>query len=188
MHRGLKVVLGLAVLVVVAVGATAGGTSVWLKGRLQDPEYCAGCHVMAPYYSSWKQSPFTAHTHAKLGLKCQDCHTRTVRDGLRELVSNATGSFDVPLEDHPPGRETCLRCHGSYQILAARTQNLLGPDGFALGRNPHDSHWGPIDCGICHKMHKPSQDFCSECHGSPNRGPAWAEAQRVLRPSSPDRS
>lgn len=173
MHRRLKFGLVTLAGVLIAVAATAGFTTVWLKDRIQTPEYCAGCHTMTPYYNTWKSSSFTAHTHEQLGLTCQECHTRTVRDGWREILSTATHSFDVPLKDNKPRTETCLRCHGSYEIVAARTQKLIGRDGFALGRNPHDSHWGALDCGICHKMHKPSVDFCSRCHGSPNTGPAW---------------
>lgn len=178
MHRGVKIGLIAMVAVVLTVIATAGFATVWLEDRIQDPEYCASCHVMTSYYDTWKSSELTAHSHAQLGLTCQECHARTVQDGLRELVSTATHDFEVPLKDHQPRPEACLRCHGSYEVLAARTQNLIGPDGFALGRNPHDSHWGELDCGICHKMHKPSVDFCARCHGSPVTAPAWEHHAR----------
>lgn len=176
MQRRLKIALVAPTAVLVAATASAVFATQWVKQHIQEPEYCGSCHVMAPYNESWKSSALTAHTHAQLGLTCQECHVRSVQDGLREIVSNATHGFEVPLKDNHPRAETCLRCHGSYEILAARTQNLIGPDGFALGRNPHDSHWGELDCGICHKMHKPSVDFCSRCHGLPVTGPAWESA------------
>jgi hypothetical protein len=161
-----------AAVFVIVVGGVVGGT-LRIKSRIQTTDYCAGCHVIATYYNSWKASPFLANTHQGLGLVCQDCHTRTVRAGLTELVSNATHSYEVPLKDHRVRPEECLRCHESYQVLAARTRDLKGPDGFPLGRNPHDSHWGPIDCGICHKMHRTSVDLCAGCHGLPDTKPAW---------------
>lgn len=173
MQRRVKIALVCAIGCLVLVAASAVFATLHLRQRVQNPEYCAGCHVMAPYYASWQSSEFTAHMHAQLGLTCQECHPRTVQDGLRELVSNATHHFDVPLKDNSPRAETCLRCHGSYEILAARTRNLIGPDGFSLGRNPHDSHWGKLDCGICHKMHKSAVDFCARCHGLPKTGTAW---------------
>ena len=172
-HRHLKIALA-ALAVIVAVGAAAaGGGTLWLHDRLQTTEYCATCHVIAPYYDSWKASDFTAHAHAGIGITCQDCHARSTKDGLRELVMNVVRSPQQPIENHKVGAEECLRCHGTHEILASRTSKLLGPDGFALGRNPHDSHWGPLDCGTCHNMHKPSVDFCSNCHGSPASGAGW---------------
>jgi hypothetical protein len=178
MRTGLLLVVIAGVLV--ACIAAAGGGALWLKKQLRSPDYCASCHAVASQYQSWKSSPFLAHTHAKLGLTCQSCHQRTLLDGVRELASTVTRSYQLPLKDHPVDPAACLTCHGSYKLLAARTQDLKGPDGFALGRNPHDSHWGALQCGVCHKMHKPSVDFCSKCHLSPMQGPAW----EVALPSS----
>lgn len=173
MARYLKIALVVLVAVTAAVAAAAGGGTLWLHDRLTTTEYCATCHTIKPYYDTWESSDFTAHAHAKAGIACQDCHPRTTQDGLRELVVNATHSDPVPIQDHKVRAEECLRCHGTHEVLATRTANLLGPDGYVLGRNPHDSHWGPLDCGTCHNMHKPSVDFCSNCHGSPASGAAW---------------
>lgn len=166
--------LKLALVAVVAIAAAAGTGMTWLKGRIQTTDYCANCHVVAPYYDSWKASALPAHTHAQVGLVCQDCHSRTVRDGLRELAVTVARSYEIPLKEHPVRPEAqCFRCHVGYEFLAGLTSDLKGPDGLPLGRNPHDSHWGPLECGICHKMHRASVDFCSNCHGLPFTGPAW---------------
>jgi Cytochrome c3 len=171
--RYLKIALAVVAVIVVAAAAAAGGGTFWLHDRLKTTEYCSTCHVIAPYYDSWKDSDFTAHAHEKAGIPCQACHTRSTGDGLRELFVNATRTQELPVRDHKVRAEECLRCHGSNEYLASLTTELIGPDGFALGRNPHDSHWGPLDCGICHKMHKPSVDFCSNCHGSPESDAGW---------------
>lgn len=171
--------------VLTAIAAAAGGATLYLKDRIHSTEYCASCHVIAPYYETWKSSDFTAHVHAKVNVACQDCHQRSVRDGLRELASVATGLYELPLKDRSVNRDTCLRCHGSDEVLAARTQQLIGPDGFALGRNPHDSHWGPLECAVCHRMHRPSQDFCSNCHRFPASGPAWSGSVAWQRGAEP---
>ena len=33
--------------------------------------------------------------------------------------------------------------------------------------NPHDSHYGEMECRLCHKMHKPSELYCTQCHQVP---------------------
>lgn len=182
MFSRLKLVLVLSAVLLLAGLATAGGTAVWLRGRIRTTDYCAGCHVIAPYYNSWKSSVFTAHTHAVAGVACQDCHRRTVRDGMRELVTN--GARQSLPGDYRVSPQICFGCHVSYRHLAGLTSNLKGPDGFALGRNPHHSHWGSLDCGICHKMHRPSVDLCARCHGFPVGGPAWSNtAPPIVRTS-----
>lgn len=172
--RCLKVAMVTLAAIAVAITSAAAGGALWLHDRLKTTRYCASCHVIAPYYRTWKDSEFTAHEHEKVGITCQDCHSRTTRDGLRDIVLNIAHDNQSPIKEHKVQAKECLRCHGSYEVLASRTKGLIGPDGFALGRNPHDSHWGPLDCGICHKMHKPSEDFCANCHGSPAVGAAWA--------------
>ncbi|NIN65562.1 MAG: hypothetical protein GTO63_12870 [Anaerolineae bacterium] len=32
------------------------------------------------------------------------------------------------------------------------------------GANPHDSHYGEMECPLCHKMHRESEDYCAWCH------------------------
>ena len=179
MSTGLK--MAAAMLIVVIVAAAAG--TIRLKSRIQTTEYCAGCHVIAPYYDSWKSSPYLAHTHEELGIVCQDCHTRTVRAAVTEFVKNVAHRYEIPLKDHRVRPADCLHCHGSYEELASLTKNLKGPDGFPLGRNPHDSHWGQIDCGICHKMHKASVDLCAGCHGFADAKAAWKNSE--LKPPLP---
>lgn len=178
MSKALKI--GLAALVLIIGVGTLGVMRV--KHNIQTTEYCAGCHVIAPYYDSWNSSAFLANTHKNAGLTCQNCHTRTVKDGIRELVSYATHSYDLPLKDHRVRPEDCEQCHGSYENLAEATKDLPGPNGVWLGRNPHDSHWGKIDCGICHKMHKPSVDLCADCHKFPATGPAWTALKPAQAP------
>jgi hypothetical protein len=171
-RRAAKV--SLAALAVIIVSAAGGG--VWLNSRIQTPDYCANCHVMAPYYDSWKSSALLANTHAGSGFACQVCHPRTLKTAVIELAQTATGRYAVPIKDHRVKPEECLTCHGTYQDLAEFTKDLKGPDGFALGRNPHDSHWGKLDCGVCHKMHKPSAELCAGCHGFPAvTGPGWVK-------------
>jgi hypothetical protein len=75
--------------------------------------------------------------HVGAGLNCASCHKET---------PPAT----------PVGTATCLSCHGSYEALAKKT--------ISVTPNPHDSHQGQLPCESCHHIHKPSVDFCSQCH------------------------
>lgn len=163
--------IGAAVFLVL-IGLGSGG-AVWLKRRIQTPDYCASCHIMAPYYSAWKSSVFPAHTHAQAGMVCQDCHEVSMTAAIREILNNFTHHYRLPLKEHRVRAEDCFRCHTSYADLAERTKDLKGPYGFSLGRNPHNSHWGALECGTCHKMHRRSRDWCSECHELRNAGAAW---------------
>jgi len=81
--------------------------------------------------------------HKKLSLGCKECH----RELKQEDYSSAM-------------KETCLTCHENYEKLKERTGHL------GHNNNVHASpHFTNIDCDICHKSHKPSQNLCLQCHG-----------------------
>lgn len=76
--------------------------------------------------------------HVDKGLNCTGCH-----------------------QENPPatpvGMAKCLSCHGTYDQLADKT------DGKGA-HNPHASHQGDLSCDSCHNVHKPSVNYCSQCH------------------------
>jgi hypothetical protein len=80
--------------------------------------------------------------HSAEGVKCVQCHGK------------AKKSEPVP-------QETCLSCHGKgdSKALAAKTAN-------AKPLNPHENrHYGTeADCGLCHRQHEKSVNFCLDCH------------------------
>ena len=75
--------------------------------------------------------------HASEGLKCVDCH----------LVDKPVAEASV---------NVCLECHGGFEKVAELTKSLHG--------NPHDSHLGKMQCLKCHRIHRPSEIICLECH------------------------
>jgi len=162
--------------VLIVIGLASMGL-IWLRDSSSRPEYCAQCHVMEPYYSSWESSDYPAHKHAESAVPCQTCHARPIKDSVREVLSNITHSYEVPLEEQRARAADCLRCHVSYAHLAELTKDLKDPDGNPLGRNPHDSHWGALECRICHKMHKVSVDYCAQCQGPTVTGPGWTTSK-----------
>jgi fumarate reductase flavoprotein subunit len=78
--------------------------------------------------------------HTDFGVDCITCHDE-----------------DPPAKPVPT--EVCLSCHGSYDDLADKTSDMGA-------NNPHGSHNGPLDCGNCHGVHRPSVNFCAQCHAS----------------------
>lgn len=88
------------------------------------------------FSASAESQTSTAEKHLQAGLACTACHG-----------SDKPGS--VPMEK-------CLSCHGPYEALAKRTAQLP--------RNPHDSHFGELDCNECHHGHKPNSNYCGTCH------------------------
>ncbi|MBP1625572.1 MAG: hypothetical protein H6Q00_47 [Holophagaceae bacterium] len=77
-----------------------------------------------------------ADSHKAKGMACEDCHGK----GPRKPVEAAQ----------------CFQCHESYAKVAERTKGLKP--------NPHDNHMIDLDCGFCHKGHKPFELYCSTCH------------------------
>ena len=78
--------------------------------------------------------------HSDFGLDCITCH-----------------------DENPPAKpvttEICLSCHGSNDELADKSSDMGA-------NNPHGSHIGPLDCGNCHNVHRPSVNYCAQCHAS----------------------
>ena len=80
------------------------------------------------------------HDDAKVA--CEACHAKDRK------------SAPVPLE-------RCVKCHGDGdpKALAVKTAAVKPV-------NPHENrHYGvEADCGLCHRIHEPSVNFCADCH------------------------
>ncbi|KUK32129.1 MAG: Fumarate reductase, NapC/NirT cytochrome c subunit [Thermoanaerobacterales bacterium 50_218] len=148
-----KVLLGvLAALVVVA--AVAGGV---LFQASKKPSFCATCHIIEPYYNSWKGGDLLAAKHAEAGVDCLDCHHKSTVAKIGEGINYLTGNYENPLKERDFSMEECLSCHkDDFAEAVAATD--FGES------NPHDSHLGEIECHLCHKMHRQSEVYCAQCH------------------------
>jgi hypothetical protein len=150
--------------IVFLIGLASMGM-VGLNDSIKRPAYCAYCHA-DPHYASWEGSDYLATTHARAALPCQTCHPRGLGRSLEEIVSQIKG--DYRLRRLRVSNEACLRCHAhsNYPDLITRTKHIK--------LSPHvPYHWKDMDCRICHKMHKPSEDYCSECHDPSASRPGW---------------
>ncbi|MFO0581689.1 MAG: cytochrome c3 family protein [Anaeromyxobacter sp.] len=83
---------------------------------------------------------FSADAHQAKGVSCADCHGKAKKKTFVEA-------------------ERCLSCHGPGEALAAKTA-AVKPE------NPHASpHWGAqMECNVCHRQHKATQNWCDHCH------------------------
>lgn len=163
-RKTLIIVVGAAIVVLMIAG-------VGLWEYHKQPQFCGICHIMKPYLESWHESDFGAHAHAQAGITCLECHESNIGQQVQELTKYITGNYQNPLKERKLGtKEWCLRCHGSYEELAKLTGDRT--------RNPHDSHYGKMECRICHRMHRESVDYCAQCHEPVAIGAGWRIASQ----------
>lgn len=157
-------------LMLILAGAQESGWGAENDLYQKDPESCASCHVIKPYVKSWKSSNFLDHKHSQSGIGCLECHQLTAEQQGENVSKFQRKAFKAPLDQRQYQNDFCFRCHGSYKEVAERTRDFQKKN---LSMNPHESHYGEIDCSLCHKSHKPSVDLCSECHPPVVKKPGW---------------
>jgi len=148
-RRGLWVLGLLGVLVVADLGYALWETSY-------NPGFCNVCHIIRPYVTSYRTSSHLDNLHSQANVGCKECHRVSPLESARELVAYVTVNYDNPIRTIDLPMEDCLRCHRSYESLAERTSHLEP--------NPHNSHFGEIECTMCHHSHQESTLFCEQCH------------------------
>lgn len=100
-----------------------GGFLVVAEHRTSQPEFCASCHIMEPYYESWH-----ADLHgAKLDIACVDCHyapgeRTTVKAklrGLSQVASYFSGRYGATRPRAHVDDRSCLtsKCHGDMAFM-----------------------------------------------------------------------
>ncbi|MFH2046990.1 MAG: cytochrome c3 family protein, partial [Pseudomonadota bacterium] len=118
---------------------------------------CLGCHPTE--VKSMANPVLLASKHSVAGNSCTDCHDiEDLQKAHKNIDSNNPPS---PLQKYSTA--ICFNCHGSYADIIELTKGKTR-------LNPHDSHYGEIDCFICHKAHvaKSPDEFCVSCHTSMN--------------------
>ncbi len=147
-------------------GAIAGEESAYSK----DPRSCGNCHLIKPYVETWLNSDFLDHRHEKSGIGCSECHVLTAQETDRNVKNFQHKNFKSPLEEREYSNDLCFRCHGDYEEIIERTKDYAKK---GLTRNPHKSHYGEVDCSLCHKAHRTSIDYCAQCHQPVTAAPGW---------------
>ncbi|MDH4207754.1 MAG: cytochrome c3 family protein [Anaerolineae bacterium] len=155
-----KWIILIAVLLAAVVVGGVGAVAFWEYH--EQPQFCGTCHIMDPYVESWQSSALGANAHAEYDITCLDCHVPTLEQQISELAMYVTGDYQTPLNELKYPKESCYECHehGTYEQIVEMTAELEE----TVGANPHASHYGELECRLCHKMHKQSEDYCAQCH------------------------
>lgn len=138
---------GFVAALVVALGLVATVTAVEVTSK---PRFCGSCHIMAPYYESWKGS---SHKN----FACVECHiapgvTAEVRkkfEALSMVARYFTGTYGTnpwtEIED-----AACLRCH-ERRLLAG--QEMIGDVLFDHSAHLSEMRRGKtLRCTSCHSQ------------------------------------
>lgn len=108
--------------------------------------FAATMLLLLAAFSAWGQADGTrpaptAELHKARGVGCESCHGQA-----KEKTFVAS--------------DRCLACHGGSAATLAKKTAAVKPE------NPHASpHWGErMDCGVCHRQHEKTVDWCGHCH------------------------
>jgi hypothetical protein len=165
-----KTLIATSCVMIVLVLASSG---MWIWHS--QPSFCGTvCHTpMAPYVASLSDGKSLASTHGEQNFACLDCHESNLGQQITEVGKFITGDYTVPLPSKDLAtKDFCMRsgCHDSYEQLAEKT------DDYDLVFNPHESHYGELDCYQCHSVHKESEFYCTSCHQGLKLPEGWKAA------------
>lgn len=167
-----RVVDLLAVVVILAISL------VLIRGfqYAHDPDFCGGCHLIEPFYKSWKEA-----SHSAYGALCTDCHYGSGLAGYLKgevyafvmFSKYALGRYDLPTSARLLTNENCLECHP--EIL---DREIAVAGGLIFYHREHVEVKG-VECRHCHtaighpgavaqavvaEPPKISKDICLRCH------------------------
>ena len=197
------------ILAVIVVVVAIAGVGFW-KWHEQ-PTFCnAFCHeTMDEYVATYYAEPGAAATdkwgnevansnsmmvvmHAQAGVNCLGCHVPSLGQQIGEVMMAIQGSYVMPLEEQ--GTESLLRNAGNQNEADTFclkpgchdmiTREVLTEATAEMDFNPHRWQHGEIECSECHKSHRASVFYCTQCHteaeGSvPEGWLTYAEGQAI---------
>ena len=193
------IVVGVVAVVLIAAGA---GFWVWHE----QPSFCnAICHTpMDPYLPTYEAEPgqaavdkwgnevadasgMLAATHRTQGKTCMGCHVPSLGEQMAEGMSWVTGNYVAPLEERDLDQLTEARgIEGEQFCLNEACHNMTRDDlvqaTSGMEFNPHVAQHGEVACGECHKAHRASVMYCTQCHSEAETPEGWlsvAEANKL---------
>ena len=193
------IVVGVVVVVLIAAGA---GFWVWHE----QPSFCAAiCHPpMDEYLETYEQEAGTAgvdkwgnevaNTNAMLavshkaqGKDCMACHVPTLSEQMSEGMNWVTGNYVYPLEERDTEMLTEARGVDADEFCLNESCHNLTRDDLIKATsdmefNPHQPQHGEIECSECHKAHRASVMYCTQCHSEAEVPEGWltvAEANKL---------
>ena len=193
------IVVGVVVVVLIAAGA---GFWVWHE----QPSFCAAiCHTpMDEYLETYEQEPGTtgvdkwgnevsntnamlAVSHKAQGKDCMSCHVPTLSEQMSEGINWVTGNYVYPLEERDTDMLTEARGVDADEFCLNESCHNLTRDDLVKATsdmefNPHQPQHGEIECSECHKAHRASVMYCTQCHSEAEVPEGWltvAEANKL---------
>lgn len=193
------IVVGVVVVVLIAAGA---GFWVWHE----QPSFCnAICHTpMDPYLPTYEAEPgqpatdkwgnevenasgMMAAVHRVAGEDCLSCHVPTLGEQMTEGMNWISGNYINPLEERDTEQLTEARgAEPDEFCLNESCHNLTRDDLIQATKdmefNPHVAQHGEIACSECHKAHRASVVYCTQCHSEAEVPEGWltvAEANKL---------
>lgn len=193
------IVVGVVVVVLIAAGA---GFWVWHE----QPSFCnAICHTpMDPYLPTYEAEPgqpatdkwgnevenasgMMAPLHRVAGEDCLSCHVPTLGEQMTEGMNWISGNYINPLEERDTEQLTEARgAEPDEFCLNESCHNLTRDDLIQATKdmefNPHVAQHGEIACSECHKAHRASVVYCTQCHSEAEVPEGWltvAEANKL---------
>jgi len=191
------IVLGVVLVVVIAAGA---GFWVWHE---QPSFCAAICHTpMDEYLVTYDQEPnsqgvdkwgnevsntnsMMVVSHKSDDIDCLGCHVPTLSEQIGEGIAWVTGNYEYPLserslKDLGEAREQksddfCLveGCHKDSNGNDLNTREQLKETTAHLEFNPHSGQHGDEACDSCHKAHRASVMYCTQCHSNAEVPEGW---------------
>lgn len=193
------IVVGVVVVVLIAAGA---GFWVWHE----QPSFCSAiCHTpMDEYLATYEQEPgqagvdkwgnevantnsMLAVTHKAQGEDCMACHVPTLGEQMSEGMNWVTGNYVYPLEERDTEMLTEARGLDEDEFCLNESCHNLTRDDLVKATagmefNPHMAQHGEQACSTCHKAHRASVMYCTQCHSEAEVPEGWltvAEANKL---------
>lgn len=182
-RKRLGITLGCIAVVLVVAGA---GFMVWHE----QPSFCnAICHdPMDPYLPTFEATPgqpatdkwgnevedassMLAAVHNQAGKTCMDCHVPQLDEQMTEGAEWVAGNYDSPLGERTSTQLVEARgLENSDEFCMNTSCHPYGRDELVkktawMGKiNPHTPQHGEQKCTTCHKAHRASVNYCTQCH------------------------
>ncbi len=193
------IIVGVVAVVVIVAGA---GFWVWHE----QPSFCnAICHTpMDPYLPTYEAEPgqpavdkwgnevadassMLAPMHrVNADATCMSCHVPTLSEQVNEAVSWVSGNYVNPLEEKDLKQLTAARGVDPDEFcLNESCHNMTRDDLIAstadMKFNPHVAQHGEQECSTCHKAHRASVMYCTQCHSEAEVPDGWLSASEAKK-------
>ena len=181
---------------VVAAILVVAGVGMWVWH--EQPSFCGAiCHtpmdnylttyesdLNSPVTDKWGNEVADPHTmlaayHGKLGNDCMDCHVPTLSEQISEGAAWVAGNYNFPLVERTASELTKASGRDADELcLNEACHNLTRDDLYEktadMGTyNPHWAHHEELECTTCHKAHRASVMYCTQCHAQAEVPEGW---------------